>query len=257
MATVGRSLVPSSGSTSSVLPSRRSTSAPSASRKASGGSRKLTAEDRGRPPLGAGRVVVLGGDRDHLADGRIECPGRRAHDLGRPADDLDCVVVAVHVRDEQEVGFGALDRRIVELHATRHEPLHRTERVDKDGRLRVDQECGLPVPTDLHLSLLPRQVALSHKVSGAPLTGDARGEQMIGGHAVVAVGYDDGIQRFIVRISWGTKWATRGYGTMPYGYLTDPQLARDFWAIYTVEQEPKAPRRRTVKRRKPASRGRC
>ena len=22
---------------------------------------------------------------------------------------------------------------------------------------------------------------------------------------------------------------------MPYGYLTDPSLARDFWAIYTVE----------------------
>ena len=25
----------------------------------------------------------------------------------------------------------------------------------------------------------------------------------------------------------------KGYFTMPYGYLTDPSLARDFWAIYT------------------------
>ena len=27
-----------------------------------------------------------------------------------------------------------------------------------------------------------------------------------------------------------------GYCTMPYGYLTDPSLARDFWAIYAVEK---------------------
>jgi C1A family cysteine protease len=65
-----------------------------------------------------------------------------------------------------------------------------------------------------------------------------RSEQLIGGHAVVAVGYDDSIQRFIVRNSWGTGWGMGGYCTMPYGYLTDPQLASDFWAIYAVE-EPK------------------
>ena len=64
-----------------------------------------------------------------------------------------------------------------------------------------------------------------------------RNEQMIGGHAVVAVGYDDKIQRFIVRNSWGKSWGKKGYCTMPYGYLTDPQLARDFWSIYTVEPD--------------------
>jgi C1A family cysteine protease len=79
-----------------------------------------------------------------------------------------------------------------------------------------------------------------------------RNEQMIGGHAVVAVGYDDKIQRFIVRNSWGKSWGKKGYCTMPYGYLTDPQLARDFWAIYTVEPDAtgtKTRRRRTTARR--------
>ena len=78
-----------------------------------------------------------------------------------------------------------------------------------------------------------------------------RGEQLIGGHAVLAVGYDDSINSFIVRNSWGQKWGMKCYCTMPYGYLTDPQLSRDFWAIYTVEPEVEAPkrrRRRTTKR---------
>jgi C1A family cysteine protease len=74
-------------------------------------------------------------------------------------------------------------------------------------------------------------------------TGDVplppRGETVLGGHAVLAVGYDDDIQRFHVRNSWGKGWGKEGYCTMPYGYLSDPQLASDFWAIYTVE-EPSA-----------------
>jgi len=63
-----------------------------------------------------------------------------------------------------------------------------------------------------------------------------RGERLLGGHAVLAVGYDDSQQRFLVRNSWGTGWGMDGYCTMPYGYLTDPALASDFWAIYAVEK---------------------
>ncbi len=41
------------------------------------------------------------------------------------------------------------------------------------------------------------------------------GEKQLGGHAVVAVGYDDGQSRFIVRNSWGASWAKSGYCTIP------------------------------------------
>jgi C1A family cysteine protease len=47
------------------------------------------------------------------------------------------------------------------------------------------------------------------------------GENVVGGHAVLAVGYDDMQNRFIVRNSWGASWAMKGYFTMPYGYLLD------------------------------------
>ncbi len=56
-------------------------------------------------------------------------------------------------------------------------------------------------------------------------------EKLLGGHAVVAVGYDDSTQRFIVRNSWGDWWGIKGYFTMPYSYLTDSNLADDFWTI--------------------------
>jgi C1A family cysteine protease len=61
------------------------------------------------------------------------------------------------------------------------------------------------------------------------------GEAMLGGHAVMAVGYNDADQRFIVRNSWGAKWGHKGYFFMPYSYLTDPDLAADFWTIRMVE----------------------
>lgn len=60
-------------------------------------------------------------------------------------------------------------------------------------------------------------------------------ESQRGGHAVLAVGYDDANQWFIVRNSWGDKWGDKGYCYMPYDYLTNPGLAADFWTIRLVE----------------------
>lgn len=60
------------------------------------------------------------------------------------------------------------------------------------------------------------------------------GEQAIGGHAVMAVGYDDLKNYFIVRNSWGSKWGMKGYFTLPCAYLTDENLSSDFWTIRVV-----------------------
>lgn len=56
-------------------------------------------------------------------------------------------------------------------------------------------------------------------------------ERPLGGHAVMAVGYDDKVKRFIVRNSWGPDWGKQGYFTMPYAYLADRNLSDDFWTV--------------------------
>jgi len=61
-------------------------------------------------------------------------------------------------------------------------------------------------------------------------------EKTLGGHAVMAVGYDDKAKRFLVRNSWGSDWGLKGYFTIPYDYLDSRNLADDFWTIRAMEE---------------------
>jgi len=70
------------------------------------------------------------------------------------------------------------------------------------------------------------------KTGHAPMPSPS--DTMVGGHAVMAVGYDDSQNWFIVRNSWGPGWGMNGYFTLPYAYLLEPNLASDFWTIRVV-----------------------
>jgi len=73
-----------------------------------------------------------------------------------------------------------------------------------------------------------------------------RGERILGGHAVVAVGFDDDIKiknstcgietkgALLVRNSWGTGWGDKGYGWLPYEYILQG-LAIDWWSVLKNE----------------------
>jgi hypothetical protein len=69
-------------------------------------------------------------------------------------------------------------------------------------------------------------------------------------HAMLVVGYDDSTQRFLVRNSFGTTWGKRGYGTIPYAYVTDPELCdpNSFWTL-KLEETPSRTRARKRPRR--------
>jgi C1A family cysteine protease len=62
-----------------------------------------------------------------------------------------------------------------------------------------------------------------------------RTERLVGGHAVLAVGYDVAKRHFIVRNSWGDGWGMHGYCTMPFDYLFDSNLSDDFWTVKVVQ----------------------
>lgn len=71
-----------------------------------------------------------------------------------------------------------------------------------------------------------------------PTSSDA----VAGGHAVLAVGYDDSLQcpnastrgALLVRNSWGKDWGEAGYFWMPYDYVLRG-LADDWWTVTSQE----------------------
>jgi C1A family cysteine protease len=84
--------------------------------------------------------------------------------------------------------------------------------------------------------------------SSFPRVGDGRdgvpfpqiGDHVLGGHAVDAVGYDDGRMvgpdrgALLIRNSWGTDWGSDGYGWMPYRYV-EQGIAADFWSLVRAD----------------------
>lgn len=55
-------------------------------------------------------------------------------------------------------------------------------------------------------------------------------ERIIGGHAVLFVGFDDHSRTLKFENSWGPQWGIRGYGFLSYDYVASG-LADDFWSI--------------------------
>jgi C1A family cysteine protease len=60
-------------------------------------------------------------------------------------------------------------------------------------------------------------------------------EQLLGGHAVCIVGYNDANSTFIVRNSWGTSWGDNGYFYMPYEVIQNTGMSSDFWVVKSVQ----------------------
>ncbi|MCA2700563.1 MAG: cysteine protease [Microcystis sp. M179S2] len=83
--------------------------------------------------------------------------------------------------------------------------------------------------------------------NGGKIPYPTRGERVLGGHAIDAVGYDDNLKikntnaggiettgALLIRNSWGTGWGSAGYGWLPYKYVLDG-LATDWWSLIKSE----------------------
>jgi hypothetical protein len=72
-------------------------------------------------------------------------------------------------------------------------------------------------------------------------------ESILGGHAILAIGYDDSKKvkntlpggtettgALLIRNSWGTSWGDGGYGWLPYNYVLRG-LTSDWWSLIKNE----------------------
>ena len=105
------------------------------------------------------------------------------------------------------------------------------------ARIKANLTHGLPPIYGFTVYNSISQAATSGKIPYP-----ASSDRVIGGHAMLVVGYDDHMTitntnngatttgAFITRNSWGTAWGDHGYGYLPYDYVTH-RLAVDFWSL--------------------------
>lgn len=104
-------------------------------------------------------------------------------------------------------------------------------RVNVDATsLKSAVASGFPVIIGfaVYASFMSRAVAKSGKMPMPKPT-----DYLLGGHAVLIVGFKESTREFIVRNSWGTGWGERGYFYMPYDYAR-PDLMADCWVVTSV-----------------------
>jgi C1A family cysteine protease len=104
---------------------------------------------------------------------------------------------------------------------------------------RIKTNLSAKLPSMFGFTIFSSHVeAASNGEFPYPVEGDKR----VGGHAVVAAGYDDDRRikgapnqgALLVRNSWGTGWGDAGYGWLPYDYVLQ-SLAQDWWSLLKAE----------------------
>jgi C1A family cysteine protease len=109
-------------------------------------------------------------------------------------------------------------------------------------QIRANLAAGLPLMFGFTVYSSIEQAA-----STGQIPYPTAGEKVIGGHAVMAVGYDDSMKiksaepggaetkgALLVRNSWGAGWGSEGYGWLPYEYVLKG-LAEDWWSLIKNE----------------------
>ncbi len=122
--------------------------------------------------------------------------------------------------------------RAAYVEALQHQAIRYQRLQQKPDHLKICLATGHPFVFGITLyDGFESEKMTQHGVLAMP----KKNEGLVGGHSVLAVGYDDKSERFIVMNSWGDAWGKKGFFTVPYAYLLEPNLAADFWTIRAVE----------------------
>lgn len=138
----------------------------------------------------------------------MDVAARTAVKVGAPSEDL------VPYRDGKQ-GL-AYDPTAGEYDAAKQFKMLKTKRVStvKGMKSALASKHPIIIGVPLYQSFMTKTFART----GEMLL-PQKGEQIMGGHAMAMVGYDDAKESFIVRNSWGDDWGKGGYFYMPYEYF--------------------------------------
>ncbi|KAG5179844.1 papain cysteine protease family protein [Tribonema minus] len=165
----------------------------------------------------------------------------RVYVEGTPAtEDSGCVLRDVgkaiktyHVPDEKYEPYS--DKKISQrpsamavANARLHTTLKYRAVAQTEHDLKGALAAGFPVMIGIQVyeSFESDEVAATGEV---PMPED--GEECLGAHATLCIGFDDATRKFKLMNSWGVAFGDKGFFTLPYEYVLDPNLASDFWTF--------------------------
>lgn len=109
-------------------------------------------------------------------------------------------------------------------------------------QIKTNLAAGLPAMFGFTIYSSYSQAAKTGKIPYP-----TKGEKIVGGHAIIAAGYDDKMKirnsasgatettgALLIRNSWGAGWGDQGYGWLPYDYVLK-SLADDWWSLLKNE----------------------
>src|SRR6266567_8466873 len=142
------------------------------------------------------------------------------HNFGAPTENLWPYNIAYYTRRPSKASFNA----------AKHTRTIQYSRVIRPG-FRATLASGMPFVFgfSVYESFMSEQVA----TSGVAPMPDLAHEKVIGGHAVMCVGYT--ADTYLCRNQWGVSWGQQGYFTLPKEYVVAANLGDDFWCMEVVE----------------------
>ena len=188
---------------------------------------------QGKPFMTPSRLFIYWNERD--LEGTVDSDaGARIRDGVKVLRKLGTPAEVIWPYDIQRFTEKPHDEAFVEAEKNQLLTYQRISRAGKDRTydMRACLAWGYPFVTgfSVYESFETDEVA---KTGIIPMP--APDERVLGGHAVLVVGFDDDKRYFICRNSWGETWGDEGNFYMPYDYLTNEDLASDMWVLKTVE----------------------